>query len=487
MHRLDRRSVHARARARNRAALRRVRHPADHDRADRGLRRPHAPACGRARWCSVTTVRPGSSRCCTSTRRSTKTSRSASSRSARTRSRSPAAASTRWCSTRSSPTRPSSAASRPSGGPPRRPGRDPASVRIWSCYATIGDHLPETLRLKKTVGRLATYLQGYGDLLVETNGWDPEVLGALPRRRRGVDVPGRARHARPTPRCSNTSRRCCPTSGSSPRRPATRARCAARVLAPVRPRRRRRHHARRDTDGARAGRRRVSRDPTPGSLRRLAPRTPAPRYNRTDTPAQLFTAQRDFGRLRSDRRKSGDGRDSRTHPTRSPEIHMLSFRRIAMPIVALSVAFSDSPRSSASTPTTYETRPRAGHPVALRASGPGVHGLHRSSQLCELRDRRALAATAASPTRTTSSPPCGSATSPVRPATHRSILSRGQSLAGHDAAPVLSVLREQPVLPRAAHRGRGQQSRRADVGLRRAVQQAERGGRSVEHLRQREP
>ncbi len=49
-------------------------------------------------------------------------------------------------------------------------------MRIWSCYATIGDHLPEPLRLKKTVGRLATYLQGYGDLLVETNGWDPEVL-----------------------------------------------------------------------------------------------------------------------------------------------------------------------------------------------------------------------------------------------------------------------------------------------------------------------
>ena len=55
-------------------------------------------------------------------------------------------------------------------------GRDPASVRIWSCYATIGDHLPDALRLKKTVGRLATYLQGYGDLLVGTNGWDPAVL-----------------------------------------------------------------------------------------------------------------------------------------------------------------------------------------------------------------------------------------------------------------------------------------------------------------------
>jgi 5,10-methylenetetrahydromethanopterin reductase len=49
-------------------------------------------------------------------------------------------------------------------------------VRIWSCYATVHDGLSEALRLKKTVGRLATYLQGYGDLLVGTNGWDPEVL-----------------------------------------------------------------------------------------------------------------------------------------------------------------------------------------------------------------------------------------------------------------------------------------------------------------------
>jgi probable F420-dependent oxidoreductase len=55
-------------------------------------------------------------------------------------------------------------------------GRDPAAVQVWSCYATIGDHLPEAVRLRKTVGRLATYLQGYGDLLVSTNGWDPAVL-----------------------------------------------------------------------------------------------------------------------------------------------------------------------------------------------------------------------------------------------------------------------------------------------------------------------
>lgn len=55
-------------------------------------------------------------------------------------------------------------------------GRDPASVRVWSCFATIGDHLSEPLRLKKTVGRMATYLQAYGDLMVTTNDWDPDVL-----------------------------------------------------------------------------------------------------------------------------------------------------------------------------------------------------------------------------------------------------------------------------------------------------------------------
>lgn len=55
-------------------------------------------------------------------------------------------------------------------------GRDPATVRVWSCFATVGDHLPEPIRLKKTVGRLATYLQGYGDLMVTTNRWDPAVL-----------------------------------------------------------------------------------------------------------------------------------------------------------------------------------------------------------------------------------------------------------------------------------------------------------------------
>lgn len=55
-------------------------------------------------------------------------------------------------------------------------GRNPDDVRVWSCFATIGDHLSEPVRLKKTVGRMATYLTGYGDLLVRTNNWDPAVL-----------------------------------------------------------------------------------------------------------------------------------------------------------------------------------------------------------------------------------------------------------------------------------------------------------------------
>jgi 5,10-methylenetetrahydromethanopterin reductase len=55
-------------------------------------------------------------------------------------------------------------------------GRDPAGVRVWSVLATVGDHIDEELRLRKLVGRFATYLQGYGDLLVSVNGWDPDVL-----------------------------------------------------------------------------------------------------------------------------------------------------------------------------------------------------------------------------------------------------------------------------------------------------------------------
>ncbi len=80
-------------------------------------------------------------------------------------------------------------------GAAERAGRDPDSVKVWSCFATVGDHIPEDARLMKLVGRMATYLQAYGALLVRTNGWDP---GALERiladpvvsSVRGLDVAG---------------------------------------------------------------------------------------------------------------------------------------------------------------------------------------------------------------------------------------------------------------------------------------------------------
>jgi len=68
--------------------------------------------------------------------------------------------------------------------------RDPDSVKIWSCLATVGDHIPFELRLKKTVGRMATYLQGYGDLMVETNNWDPAALATFRSSDAVSTIPG---------------------------------------------------------------------------------------------------------------------------------------------------------------------------------------------------------------------------------------------------------------------------------------------------------
>jgi probable F420-dependent oxidoreductase len=60
-----------------------------------------------------------------------------------------------------------------------RAGRDPAAVKVWSCFATVGDHIPDDKRQMKLVGRLATYLQAYGELLVRTNGWDTGALARI--------------------------------------------------------------------------------------------------------------------------------------------------------------------------------------------------------------------------------------------------------------------------------------------------------------------
>ena len=55
-------------------------------------------------------------------------------------------------------------------------GRDPSAVRIWAVLATVEESVPEEVALRKTVGRLATYLQGYGQVLVDANGWSREDL-----------------------------------------------------------------------------------------------------------------------------------------------------------------------------------------------------------------------------------------------------------------------------------------------------------------------
>jgi len=71
-----------------------------------------------------------------------------------------------------------------------RAGRNPASVRVWSVLGTVGDHLSHEAQLRKTVGRISTYLQGYGDLLVRVNGWDPEVLARFRADEVVASIPG---------------------------------------------------------------------------------------------------------------------------------------------------------------------------------------------------------------------------------------------------------------------------------------------------------
>lgn len=108
-------------------------------------------------------------------------------------------------------------------------GRDPAAVRIWSCYATVPDTIPHDLRLKKTVGRLATYLQGYGDLLVRTNGWDPAVLERFRADAVVGSVPGAIDALADTPTLEHIAT-LLPDVWLEPAATGSPARCADRVL-----------------------------------------------------------------------------------------------------------------------------------------------------------------------------------------------------------------------------------------------------------------
>jgi probable F420-dependent oxidoreductase len=61
-----------------------------------------------------------------------------------------------------------------------RAGRDPNTVHVWSCLVTAAD-LPEPVELRHVVRRMTTYMQipGYGELIVDANGWDRTVLERL--------------------------------------------------------------------------------------------------------------------------------------------------------------------------------------------------------------------------------------------------------------------------------------------------------------------
>jgi len=109
-------------------------------------------------------------------------------------------------------------------------GRDPASVRIWSCFATIPSSLDEQVVAKRTVGRLATYLQGYGDLLVRTNGWDPGALARLRADELFATFPGAIDQAA-TPEQLEHLRGLIPAEWLAPAATGSDAACAAAVRA----------------------------------------------------------------------------------------------------------------------------------------------------------------------------------------------------------------------------------------------------------------
>ncbi|MGH7803768.1 MAG: TIGR03857 family LLM class F420-dependent oxidoreductase [Candidatus Binatia bacterium] len=80
-----------------------------------------------------------------------------------------------------------------------RIGRDPASIRIAQCVITTPE-LSDTETRELAHGRAVTYLQvpGYGDTLVQMNGWDPTVRSRLVdhAQLRGNDVVADARFHR---------------------------------------------------------------------------------------------------------------------------------------------------------------------------------------------------------------------------------------------------------------------------------------------------
>jgi alkanesulfonate monooxygenase SsuD/methylene tetrahydromethanopterin reductase-like flavin-dependent oxidoreductase (luciferase family) len=77
----------------------------------------------------------------------------------------------------------------------KRVGRDPEAIKVWSCLATIGDHLPEPDRLKKTVGPHGDVSAGVRRSPGAHEWLGPGTAGTLPRRSVRRGLPGRDRPA----------------------------------------------------------------------------------------------------------------------------------------------------------------------------------------------------------------------------------------------------------------------------------------------------
>ena len=99
-------------------------------------------------------------------------------------------------------------------------GRDPASVRVWSCFATVGDWIPED-RAPHEAGRAAGHLPaGLRRPARPDQRVGPRRPRPHPGRPRRLDASAASTSWAP-PSSSNTSPPSSPTSGSPPRPPAT--------------------------------------------------------------------------------------------------------------------------------------------------------------------------------------------------------------------------------------------------------------------------
>ena len=151
-------------------------------------------------------------------------------------------------------------------------GRDPADVKVWSVLATL--HEPDHERLLRGVtGRMATYLQVYGDALVAMNGWDPAPLERFRADEVVRSVPG-AIDAVGTIEQLEHIRTLIPEEWL-PAAVGSAEECAVSGAGPVRGRGRRRHPPRLGPRRARAGRPGLRRGPPRRGLR-WPPRQPRP-------------------------------------------------------------------------------------------------------------------------------------------------------------------------------------------------------------------